>query len=180
MILLRSSKEISTLAVSKISTKQLTITAALIAINLVLNQFTLAFGTLLEIGFAFLPIAILAYLYGPFNAGLASVVADTIGFILRPNGFFFPGFSLNALLLGIIYGIFLYKKEVTLVRVALATLVITVLLNLILTPIWLNIMFGSPLFAVPRMIKALLLYPVEVGLLYGLLKSIRKIRLNLI
>lgn len=171
-------KKVSTISTSKISTKQLTITAALIAINLVLNQFTLAFGPLLEIGFAFLPIAVLAYLYGPINAGIASVVADTIGFLLRPNGFFFPGFTLNALLMGIIYGMFFYKKEITLGRVALATLVATVFINLILTPIWLNIMFESPLFAVPRMVKAVLLYPVEVGLLYGLLKSLRKLKLG--
>lgn len=160
-------------------TKMLTITAALVAINLVLNQFTLSFGPLLEIGFAFLPMAVLAYLYGPINAGLAYVVADTIGFVLRPAGFFFPGFTLNALITGVLFGVFFHKKEVTLGRVALANLVVTVLITLILTPIWLNIMFGSPLFAMPRMIKAVLLYPIEVGLLYGVLKSIRRADLKL-
>lgn len=180
LIILRSTREVTTVSESKISTKKLTVTAAIIAINLVLNQFTLAFGTLLEIGFAFLALAVLAYLYGPIHAGLASVIADLIGFLLRPNGFFFPGFSLNALLMGIIYGIFLYKKEVTLGRVALAVLVVTILIHLILTPIWLNIMFGSPLFAVPRIIKAVVLYPIEVGLLYGLLKNLRKMRLRLL
>jgi len=129
---------------------------------------------MLEIGFAFLPIAVLAYLYGPIQAGLASTVADIIGFLLRPNGFFFPGFTVNALILGVIYGVFLHNKEITLGRVALATLVVTVLTSLILTPIWLNIMFGSAFFAVPRIIKAVLLYPFEVALLYGLLKSLRK------
>ena len=160
-------------------TKMLTVTAALVGINLVLNQFTLALGPLLEIGFAFLPIAVLAYLYGPINAGLASVVADIIGFILRPAGFFFPGFTFNALLLGLIFGWFFYKKEITLGRVALANLVIAIVITLILTPIWLNIMFGSPLFAVPRLLKAVLLYPIEVGLLYILLKSFDRANLKM-
>ncbi|MHA6252395.1 folate family ECF transporter S component [Oceanobacillus sp. CAU 1775] len=170
----------TTMLGSKITTKQLTITAGLIAINLVLNQFTLSFGPLLEVGFAFLPIAVLAYLYGPLNAGIASVVADTLGFVLRPAGFFFPGFTLSALLMGIIYGLFFYKKEITLLRVALALLVTSIVFSLILTPIWLNIMFGSALVAVPRIIKTLLLYPIEVGLLFALLKGMRplKDRLN--
>ncbi|MCM3740255.1 folate family ECF transporter S component [Oceanobacillus luteolus] len=164
---------------TKNPTKMLTFTAALVGINLVLNQFTLSLGPLLEIGFAFLPIAVLAYLYGPINAGIASAVADIIGFVLRPAGFFFPGFTFNALLIGIIFGWFFYKKEITLTRVAIANLVVTILITLILTPIWLNIMFGSPLFAAPRMVKAVLLYPIEVGLLYGLLKSINKANLRL-
>lgn len=169
----------TTMIGTKITTKQLTITAGLVAINLVLNQFTLAFGPLLEVGFAFLPIAVLAYLFGPLNAGLAYVVADTLGFILRPAGFFFPGFTLNALLAGVIYGLFFYKKEVTLKRVAIAVLATSIVISLILTPIWLNIMFGSPLFAVPRIIKAVLLYPIEVALLFALLKSMRPIKASL-
>lgn len=164
---------------TKNPTKMLTITAALVAINLVLNQFTLAIGPLLEIGFAFLPIAVLAYLYGPVNAGLASAVADIIGFVLRPAGFFFPGFTINALLIGLLFGWFFYKKPITLGRIALANLVVTIVITLILTPIWLNIMFGSPLFAVPRVVKAIVLYPIEVGLLYGLLKSISRVDLKL-
>lgn len=164
---------------TKNPTKMLTITAALVAINLVLNQFTLALGPLLEIGFAFLPIAVLAYLYGPVNAGIASAVADIIGFVLRPAGFFFPGFTINALLIGLLFGWFFYKKPITLGRIALANLVVTIVITLILTPIWLNIMFGSPLFAVPRMVKAIVLYPIEVGLLYGLLKTISRVDLKL-
>lgn len=175
---MRATKEIPAIK-SVNTTKMLTITAALVGINLVLNQFTLSLGPLLEIGFAFLPIAVLGFLFGPINAGVASVVADTIGFVLRPAGFFFPGFTLNALLIGILFGWFFHKKEITLGRVAIANLVVTIIISLILTPIWLNIMFGSPLFAMPRMIKAVLLYPIEVGLLYGLLKSISRANLKL-
>ncbi|WP_217588618.1 folate family ECF transporter S component [Lentibacillus saliphilus] len=163
---------------NKVSTKQLTTTGVLIALNLVLNQLTISFGTMLEIGLAFLPIAVLAYMYGPMNAGIAASVADVFGFILRPNGFFFPGFTLNACIMGIIYGIILHKKKITLLRVALATLLVTIIVNLILTPIWLNIMYGSALFAVPRVVKAVLLYPVEVGLLYTLLANFKKLELR--
>ncbi len=162
-------------AYNKISTKQLTVTGLLIALNLVLNQFTISFGTLLEIGFAFLPIAMLAYLYGPLNAGLAASIGDIIGFFLRPNGMFFPGFTLNALVMGVIYGFLLHNKKITLPRVAVAVLLVTVIVNLIMTPIWLNIMYGTYFFAVPRLVKAVLLYPVEVSLLYMMLRKFSKV-----
>ncbi|MFO1445108.1 folate family ECF transporter S component [Bacillus sp. Bva_UNVM-123] len=162
-------------AYNKITTKQLTVTGLLIALNLVLNQFTISFGTTLEIGFAFLPIALLGYLYGPLNTGIAASIGDVIGFLLRPNGFFFPGFTLNALVMGVIYGLLLHNKKVTLPRVAIAVLLVTVIVNLIMTPIWLNIMYGTYFFAVPRVIKCILLYPMEVSLLYMVLRKFTKV-----
>lgn len=167
---MRVERQIST-TYSKISTKKLTTMGLLVALNLVLSQMTLSLGPTMEIGFAFLPIALLAYLYGPINAGIAASIADVIGFLLRPNGFFFPGFTLNALVMGGIYGLVLHKKNITLLRVAAAVLLEAIVVSLIMTPIWLNIMYGSPLFAVPRIIKNVILFPIDVGLLYMLLMN---------
>src|SRR5699024_8893771 len=70
-------------------------TAMLAALNLVLNQFTIMVSQMLEIGFAFLTAACAAYLYGPWLAGLAGIVTDTIGYLFRPNGPYFPFFAIN-------------------------------------------------------------------------------------
>ncbi|WP_042354886.1 folate family ECF transporter S component [Bacillus rubiinfantis] len=164
----------TTTTYSRITTKQITVTGLLVALNLVLNQMTLSLGPTLEIGFAFLPIALLAYLYGPINAGIASAAADVIGFFLRPNGFFFPGFTLNAIVMGVIYGLVLHKKKVTLTRIIIAVLLEMIIVNLILTPIWLKIMYGSSLFALPRIIKTIVLLPINVGLLYMLIANYNK------
>ena len=51
-------------AVSDNKTKKLAITGLFIAMNLVLNQVTIPLGTTMEIGFAFLPIALIGYLFG--------------------------------------------------------------------------------------------------------------------
>ncbi len=147
-------------------TKILTTTSLFIALNLVLNQITVPIGPTIEIGFAFLPIAVLAYLYGPFNAGISAAIADVLGFLLRPSGFFFPGFTLNALLMGIIFGIFLHRKKITLQRIAFTVLLETIIVSIVLTPIWLNIMYETPLVTIPRIIKSAILYPINVGLLY--------------
>ena len=92
-------------------TKKLAVTGLFIAMNLVLNQVTIPIGTTMEIGFAFIPIASIGYLYGPLTAGLSGVVADILGFMLRPAGFFFPGFTLNEFIVGVLCGLLLHKKR---------------------------------------------------------------------
>ena len=88
----------------------LTAAAMLAAVALVLNQFTIAVSQFLEIGFTFLAAGVCAFLFGPWMAGLMGIVTDLIGYFLRPNGGFFPGFTLNEFLLGFLYGCWLYKK----------------------------------------------------------------------
>lgn len=156
-------------------TKKLAVTGLFVAMNLVLNQVTIPIGTTMEIGFAFLPIALIGYLFGPLTAGLSGVIADILGFMLRPAGFFFPGFTLNAFISGILYGLFLHRKTITLWRVALLRLVNTIIISLILTPTWLYIMYETPLVTLPRIIKAVVKYPVDVALLYLILTAFVKI-----
>ena len=81
--------------------------AMLAALSLVLNQFTIAVSQFLEIGFSFLAAGTCAFLYGPWLAGLMGIVTDVAGYFLRPNGGFFPGFTLNEFLLGFLNGCWL-------------------------------------------------------------------------
>ncbi|MEG2286368.1 MAG: folate family ECF transporter S component [Ruthenibacterium sp.] len=143
----------------------------LCALGLVLNQFTLMVSQLLEIGFSFLAIAVSGFLYGPWMAGLAGVVMDVAGYLLRPNGGFFIGFTLNELLAGVLYGLWLYKKPVSLARTFCACLSVVLLINFVLTPLWLNIMYGNAfLISSARLIKNIIKLPVDTGLLYLVLR----------
>ena len=107
-----------------------------------------------------------------FWAGIGTAVADVVGMLLFPKAGYFPGFTLNAFLAGAIYGYFYYKKEMTWQRVILATLLVTVLINIILTPLWLSLMYGVNLanFAwwVPRLIKTVIFFPIQVIATYYL------------
>ena len=152
-------------------------TAMLAALNLVLNQFTIMVSQMLEIGFAFLTAACAAYLYGPWLAGLAGIVTDTIGYLFRPNGPYFPFFAINEFLLGFIYGCWFYKKPVTLLRTFLACLTVVLVINLCLSPIWLNMMYGNAaIISGIRLIKNMIKLPVDTLLLYTILKTLEKRR----
>ena len=101
--------------------RSLTGGAMLTAINIILNGMRIIVSSFLEISFAFLAIAAAGMLYGPVMAGIIGVLADTLGFFLSPaNGAFFPGFTLSAFLSGFVFGLFFYKKKITLKRVIAA------------------------------------------------------------
>lgn len=147
--------------------------AMLAALSLVLNQFTIAVSQFLEIGFSFLAAGTCAFLYGPWLAGLMGIVTDVVGYFLRPNGGFFPGFTLNEFLLGFLYGCWLYKKPVSLWRTFCACLSAVLVINLVLTPLWLNIMYGNAfVISGMRLIKNAVKLPLDTALLYFLLKAV--------
>lgn len=155
--------------------RSLTGTAIVSALGLILNQFTFAIGSILEIGFSFLAPAVSGFLYGPFLAGFAGVIVDILGYLLRPNGGFFIGFTLNEFLLGFIYGCFFYKKPVSLVRTFCACLTVVLVINLCLTPLWLHLMYGNALVLTSiRLIKNCIKLPIDTVLLYYLLKTLQR------
>ncbi|WP_164470898.1 folate family ECF transporter S component [Vaginisenegalia massiliensis] len=153
--------------------------ALLIAMDLVLNAFRLRISPTVEINFAFLAVLINAYLFGPAVAGLSAVLGDIIGFIITPSGMFFPGFTLNALVIALIFSYGLYQqKSISWSRLISVFLAKSVVISLILTPLWLKILYGTELFAVPRIIRTLILFPIEVGLAMLVLKVVDRVMAN--
>ena len=67
-----------------------------------------------------------------------------------------------------IWGLFLYKNQVRLVRVILAKTTITVVCNLILTTLFLSWFFGQAINEIfpLRLVKNLCVLPVEIAMAY--------------
>ncbi len=101
---------------------------------------------------------------------------DVLGYFVSPNGPFFPGFTISAFITGFIFGILLYKKPVTIKRTMLAVLIIVIVCNIGLTPIWLNMMYGTDIIALPRIIRNIILYPVNVIVMHAVLKGVYSFR----
>ena len=109
----------------------------LIALNIVLVRL-LSFQTpVSRLDFGFLPISLAGAMFGPFWGGLTGGLADVAGMLFNSKGMaFFFGWTLNAILHGVFYGLFLYKKKKTLLRIALCMLIKGILVDLILGSIW--------------------------------------------
>lgn len=137
--------------------------ALLIALQVVLSRW-LSFQTWnLKIGFSFVPVVLAARLFGPVEAMLVYGIGDVVGTFLFPVGAYFPGFTVSAVLSGLIYGLFLYKKNGSYVffgkkdgkatkkseilRLVGAVGLIQLICSFLLNSLWISIAYGAPFAA---------------------------------
>ena len=79
---------------------------------------------------------------------------------------------------GALFGQLLYKKPVTVSRVLTACVLNAVLVNWMLNTLWLSLMYGNGFIVLlgARMIKNLILLPIDTALLFSLLKLLERFR----
>lgn len=164
------------------SVQGISLSAMLIAMSCVLGFFKFAVTQNVNVTFFFLPISIAAMILGPIPAAIIGGCADVLGCIIRPTGPYFPGFTLNAIILGFILGLFFYKPQLKLPlwKILVARLIYAVLSDIALTPIWLNILYSTPLVPalfIERLIKCAILCPIEIILMWIVNNSIIKLNI---
>ena len=136
----------------------------------------------IKVSFAFLPVAIAAYLYGIKGGALVAGVSDVIGALMFPVGEFFPGFTLTAVLEGICFGIFLGKlfdgKTNDFVRSVIPVVITQLFLSLGLNTFWISYMYHSPYLGVlmPRIVQTLVLIAVQSVVIPLFIKAFSKVR----
>lgn len=159
--------------------KALAMTAMLLAIAVVLGFYSLQLTDFIKISFAFLADEMTGMLFGPVVGGLMGGAADLVKYLVRPTGPFFPGFTISGAASGVIYGMVLYHRPVTIRRAALANGLVMILVNICLNTYWLTLLYGDAFFAIlpARVIKQAVMFPIYVALFYGVSKVLGKARL---
>ncbi len=141
--------------------------AMLIAIAVILSFLTIQVSEFLKIGLAFLPKEIMSALFGPIIGMIGGGLTDIIQFAIKPTGPYFFGWTFNAIIVGFVYGLLLYKRPVSLARVAIAN-GFEMLVNIFLSTWYLTILYGNGYMALlpARVVKNLIQYPINVILFY--------------
>ena len=163
----------------KINIRLVAALGILVAIHIVLSRFCSINTWNLKIGFAFVPVFAAAYFFGPLPAAIVGGLGDFLGAILFPIGPYFPGFTLNCALTGIIFGLLLHRRP-TVPRVIAATILNQFVLSLFGTTLWLSILNGAaywPLLAT-RIPQAIILSVLEVAVMLALSKAIPLLHLK--
>lgn len=158
-------------------TQTITTVGLLLAIQMVLSSYGVIEVTdSLKISLAHLSLAPTAILFGPVAAGLQGGLSDLLGFMLKPSGPYFPGFTLTAALLGVIYGIMLYKTERKIWQIILARVLVCILLNITLNTVFLTMLYGpSRLATLPlRIFKNIIQLPIDCLLLSAVCRSMKR------
>ena len=165
----------------KSALRMLVVLAMLTAMEIVLSRFLSINAWNLKIGFSFVPIVIAAILYGPIGGMCVAALGDFLGAILFPIGPYFPGFTLTALLTGLVFGIFLFKKEKITkwyaVGVILSVLINQLILSLLLNTYWISVLYGNPYFAtlLSRIPQCAILIPVQIAMTFAIVPALRRI-----
>ena len=161
----------------RFSIKNLTLASLLIALEVVLSRFLSISAWNTKIGFAFVPVVLAALLLGPLWAGIVGALADFLGALLFPIGAYFPGFTLTAFLMGLCYGLFLYKKQ-SIGRIAAAVAVHQLLLSLLLNTLWISLLYGSPYapLLLSRLPQCAILAAVQLAVIPLLVKLLPRLK----
>ncbi len=152
------------------SVKGLCLSAMLIAVGCILNMFfKFSIGQIINISFTFLPIAIAALVLGPIPAMAVGAVSDILACIIKPTGPYFPGFTLNMIIMAFVFSLFFYGKKPDISRIIAARLIIAVIVDITLIPIWLHLLYGTPLvwaLYIERLPKIAIAVPIEIILIF--------------
>ncbi|MDO4972743.1 MAG: folate family ECF transporter S component [Eubacteriales bacterium] len=161
----------------KFTTRTLTLTALLTALEIVLSRFLSISAWNTKIGFAFVPVVIAALLLGPVWAGIAAALADFLGAVLFPVGPYFPGFTLTAFLMGAVYGLFLYRRQ-SIGRILGAVAVHQLALSLLLNTLWISLLYGSPYgpLLITRLPQCALLAAVQIVVIQTIVRLLPQLR----
>ncbi len=163
-----------------LNTKIIVTVALLIASQVVLDFFTIQFSSFLHMTFEFLITGITGFLYGPIVAAIGAVLSDTISFVINPKGPYFFGYTLSAMLSGVTMGLFLYKRQISVIRSAITRTTQVLLLNLALNTFWSSVLYSVDFWAVlpARAAKNAILLPVEIILLFVVLRTVDRLNLK--
>ena len=167
---------------SVFSIETITVTAMLVALQIVL-------GNLLQVpllgkqyNFGFVPIALAGALMGPIPAAIVGGLGDLIGAHLFPAGAYFPGFTLTNVLVGLVCGCFLHGRKPSWLRCAAAVVISLAGLNLFLNSLWLHMLAYVPSrgyweWVTVRAPNYLVEVPVNTVLCYLMLHAMKRVKL---
>ncbi len=154
--------------------KTMILAAMLVAVEVVLSRFCSISTQFGKIGFAFAPLAVCGMLLGPWWACLTGALADLLGAVLFPIGPYFPGFTLSNALVGLIFGLLLYRRFSGWKRIALAAVLGNFCVSLFLSTWWLSILYGSPYLGLlsTRLLQSCVMTAIEIVVLPILQKPV--------
>lgn len=177
--------------------------ALLLAIHTILSVLTsIQVTESLKISISFIANALTGCLFGPTVALINGALGDLLQFMIKPTGGFFFGWTLNAALASMIYGMFFYGKlprraaamEETdgrkpflmrflgldlkfFLRTLIAITLVNLLVNSLLGTYWCMLLYGKHfmVYFTPRFIKNLVQIPINTLMTYYALRALAEV-----
>lgn len=149
-------------------TRYLALMAAFIAMKIIVGLIRIPVAQNLRISITFILVALEAAIIGPAAGMVSGAITDTLSFILFPDGAYFPGYTLTAMCGEMIYALFLYHKQITVLRLGIAKFFNNYLINVLMGSLWSAMLYDRAFvfYALNSLIKNTVMLPFEIGALY--------------
>ena len=147
------------------------------ALSIILGLFaSIHFGPF-SITYAWIPNRIIDFMFGPVVGALYGGVMDVIKFMLKPNGSFNLAYTAMAVLAGLIFGVVLYNKQISFMRIVFAQTLVKIVINVGMGTYLMAFERGQAFMALMpvRLIKNLIMIPLDSILLFIVLSALTKI-----
>lgn len=150
-------------------TKTLVFAALICALRIVVKAFKIPIVPgVLTLTFDAYVNALGSLVYGPLMGLMVGAVSDTIGALLFPSGAYFFPFIFVEMSSSFIFGLFFWRRKLSVSRVILAKFTVSFFCNIILTSLvmkWMYAYFATgktySLINLVRIAKNLVLFPIE-------------------
>lgn len=165
-----SSKEFKSLST-------ITICGILGSISIVLKWLTsINFGPFI-ITYSWIPGRIADFLFGPIVGAIYAGVMNLINHIIKPMGNFNIIYTLIPMLAGFIFGLILYKRKISFMRIFFAQALVKIFINAGLTTFVMAFERGKAfMFLFPaRLIKNLIMIPIDSTILFIVLTALVRV-----
>lgn len=172
------SREYWRLAFAELKDPRTMVFAALIlALRIAAKPLSIAIVGDLTEGIGFIINAFGSMVYGPVVALLSGALSDTLGFLVRPNGVYFPAYMITEMAGSFVFALFLYRAEITIPRLILCRFCICLFVNVVLAyPIhtmYYRIVLGKDYdIAWIRLIKNIAMFPIETIILVMVFRAL--------
>ena len=171
------------------NTRSLVFASFIIILRIVVKAFRIPLAAGLSITFDCYVNSLGSLIYGPVVGLCVGAVSDTLGYLIFPSGLYFFPFIFVEMLSSFIFGLFFWKKQMSVTRVLAAKFTVNLVCNIILTSLftkWMYQFFSDPkaetynIINLVRVVKNLVMFPVEsvlivmfIGAFIPALKSLK-------
>ena len=155
--------------------KRLAVAALIIALRVAVKLLKIEIAPGLALTFDCYVNSLGSLIYGPLVGLAVGAVSDTLGCIIHPTGTYFLPFILTEMGSSFIFGLFLWKRELSPMRVLASKFTVNLVCNIILTSIFMKWSYywfygvekaqAYNLINLVRIGKNLVLFPIEAMLI---------------
>lgn len=149
--------------------RTITLAAMLIALNVALGSVRIYVTPEMRLSMGFVTQTVAGMVLGPVVAMITGAVGDIVSLMIFPSGAYFPGYTLTAIVGGMINGLMLFRQgKISIPRALITRVLINVICYIGMNTLWLTMTTGKGMLALlpARAIKNAVLCPIEAAIVF--------------